>query len=564
MKVAWLHYGAINNVANGYASTLASARYRVLLPAARLNQWQHQVEFIELDTETDIEHIFEMLPEKVVVSKLLYHKPELLLELSKKVISLATRIKESDKTLIIDNCDYHFSHPVYGGYYKTMNILADIVVASTRSLAELIQAETGRKAVIISDPVENEKQIAEFSPPRQYGFFEGVKLKLFNDKALGEYASRLRVLWFGGAPNIDTLHNLIPALSELSTDVPIDLNLMTARNCGVEQLCVDVKTETDPAFVVRFTPWSVEALRVALKNCDVVILPSNTDDTKKLVKSPNRLVESLWAGRFVIAHPVPSYKKFDEWAWISEGLEAGLRWAIDNPDLVVTRIKAAQKYVNDYHSQDVIAREWEKTLEMESDPFDSELTITSHQHNSDSYIEKEPLLRLNLGCGDKILPGYINVDVAASRNGLKPDVICDLHDLTLFEDASAQEILSVHVVEHFWRWEVIDILKEWLRVLAPGGQMIIECPNLISACKEFLSDPDRASNPGPEGQRSMWVFYGDPSWQDPLMVHRWGYTPASLGKLLLEVGLIDIEQKPAVYKLREPRDMRIVGFKPKV
>ena len=64
------------------------------------------------------------------------------------------------------------------------------------------------------------------------------------------------------------------------------------------------------------------------------------------------------------------------------------------------------------------------------------------------------LKKLNLGCGDKILPGYVNVDVAASRRGLKPDVLCDLHKLTSFEDNTVDEILSVHVVEHFWRWEV--------------------------------------------------------------------------------------------------------------
>jgi predicted SAM-dependent methyltransferase len=55
-------------------------------------------------------------------------------------------------------------------------------------------------------------------------------------------------------------------------------------------------------------------------------------------------------------------------------------------------------------------------------------------------------IRFNLGCGDKILPGYINVDVAPSRRGLKPDVLCDLHQLTPFDNTSADEILAVHVV----------------------------------------------------------------------------------------------------------------------
>lgn len=170
--------------------------------------------------------------------------------------------------------------------------------------------------------------------------------------------------------------------------------------------------------------------------------------------------------------------------------------------------------------------------------------------------------KLNLGCGDKILPGYINVDVVESRLGFKPDVLCDLRQLTPFENDSVDEILSVHVVEHFWRWEVVDILKEWVRVLKPGGRMILECPNLLSAAHELLMNPDAASGPGSEGQRTMWVFYGDPKWKDPYMVHRWGYTPLSLARVMHEAGLVNLRQEPAQFKLREPRDMRVVGEKP--
>jgi ubiquinone/menaquinone biosynthesis C-methylase UbiE len=171
------------------------------------------------------------------------------------------------------------------------------------------------------------------------------------------------------------------------------------------------------------------------------------------------------------------------------------------------------------------------------------------------------MIKLNLGCGDKILDGFINVDVSNERAGKQPDVICDVRNLDKFSDNYADEILAVHVIEHFWRWEVIDILKEWIRVLKPNGKLILECPNLKSACEEFLKNPDLHSGPGPEGQRTMWVFYGDPRWTDPLMVHRWGYTPQSLANIMYEAGLRDLRQEPAQYKLREPRDMRITGIK---
>jgi len=170
-------------------------------------------------------------------------------------------------------------------------------------------------------------------------------------------------------------------------------------------------------------------------------------------------------------------------------------------------------------------------------------------------------MKLNLGCGDKILEGYVNIDVAPARAGRQPDVICDLHQLQ-FEDASADEVLAVHVVEHFWRWEVVEVLREWTRVLRRGAPMILECPNLQSACEQFLRDPEAFAGPGAEGQRTMWVFYGDPRWQDPLMVHRWGYTPRSLAKVMAQAGLAQIRQEPAQFKLREPRDMRLVGIKP--
>lgn len=176
--------------------------------------------------------------------------------------------------------------------------------------------------------------------------------------------------------------------------------------------------------------------------------------------------------------------------------------------------------------------------------------------------DSENSIRLNLGCGDKILEGYINVDIVESRAGRHPDVICDLRDLSHFESNYADEILAIHVVEHFWKWDVVDILREWTRVLRPGGKMILECPNLISAAEEFLKNPDSAALGGKEGQRSMWVFYGDPAWKDPLMIHRWGYTPRSLATVMHSAGLVDLRQEPAIFKLREPRDMRITGRKP--
>ena len=76
----------------------------------------------------------------------------------------------------------------------------------------------------------------------------------------------------------------------------------------------------------------------------------------------------------------------------------------------------------------------------------------------------------NLGCEDKILRGYANVDVVLERAGKLRAVICNICRIENFYDDSADQILVVQAVEHFWRWEAVEILPEWGRALKSGGR----------------------------------------------------------------------------------------------
>ena len=96
------------------------------------------------------------------------------------------------------------------------------------------------------------------------------------------------------------------------------------------------------------------------------------------------------------------------------------------------------------------------------------------------------MVKLNLGCGDKILPGYVNVDAASSRAGRQPDFVADIRDLRKIKSSIADEILAVHVIEHFYYWEVVPLLQSWRRLLKPDGKLILECPNLLYACQRLL------------------------------------------------------------------------------
>ncbi len=101
--------------------------------------------------------------------------------------------------------------------------------------------------------------------------------------------------------------------------------------------------------------------------------------------------------------------------------------------------------------------------------------------------------RLHVG-GHVRRPGWEILDVNAAPY---VDHICNAKELSIFSDNSFIELYASHVVEHFdYMAELGDTLKEWLRILAPGGRVYISVPDLdvlaaLFLCKDKLSADDR-------------------------------------------------------------------------
>ena len=56
------------------------------------------------------------------------------------------------------------------------------------------------------------------------------------------------------------------------------------------------------------------------------------------------------------------------------------------------------------------------------------------------------MTKLNLGCGDRKLHGFVNIDV---REDIKPDVVCDITAINSQYDNEVELIYACHVLEHF-------------------------------------------------------------------------------------------------------------------
>lgn len=87
---------------------------------------------------------------------------------------------------------------------------------------------------------------------------------------------------------------------------------------------------------------------------------------------------------------------------------------------------------------------------------------------------------LDLGFGgDPIIPSAIRMDLPAPRAHYAQDQPVQLGgsatDLYWFRDGVLDFIYSSHLLEDYAETE--DVLREWLRVLRPGGRLIIFCPD---------------------------------------------------------------------------------------
>lgn len=170
-------------------------------------------------------------------------------------------------------------------------------------------------------------------------------------------------------------------------------------------------------------------------------------------------------------------------------------------------------------------------------------------------------MRIHFGAGKKILPGFFNVDAIQAPDCAALDLVYEMRfengalvEPMPLQDGCAEELHAMHVVEHFYRYDVDAVLEEWKRVLQQGGKLVLELPNLEACARNLLA--------GARPQMCMFGIYGDESWKSPYMTHRFGYTPATLSALLAEHGFTKIQVlPPQTHKARVNRDMRLEAIR---
>lgn len=107
---------------------------------------------------------------------------------------------------------------------------------------------------------------------------------------------------------------------------------------------------------------------------------------------------------------------------------------------------------------------------------------------------------LNIGCGTRFHPEWVNIDFVAHHRTV---IQCDIRKGIAFPDNSFEGVYHCHVLEHIETDRAPDFLTENYRVLSSGGILRVVVPDLEKICRAYLESLDRS-------------LQGDQGWGDNL------------------------------------------------
>ena len=143
-------------------------------------------------------------------------------------------------------------------------------------------------------------------------------------------------------------------------------------------------------------------------------------------------------------------------------------------------------------------------------------------------------MKLNLGSGNDIQSDYLNIDF---RRG-EGRVFHDLSEPLPYGDGSVEEVRAMDIIEHFDRFKVMHVIKDWCRVLSPKGRMIIRTPDVANICERFYP---QAKIGKITWERLSSVIYGGQNYEGNF--HGVAFSFEWLSDLLSQYGMTDFSKR---------------------
>ena len=177
-------------------------------------------------------------------------------------------------------------------------------------------------------------------------------------------------------------------------------------------------------------------------------------------------------------------------------------------------------------------------------------------------------INLHLGCGGNNWPKWINIDnydydpKDTSRSGSHYDIKMDIRILDV-EDNTVDKIALVHTIEHFVRWETLNLLSHFYQKLKKNGELIVEMPDLDKCIEWYLKGESARHMQTPLGNLNMGFtqFYGNQWSEIDFETHRYVWTKNEFSKVLTDLGFTvkEIHNEKSTHE--KDRDMFVRALK---
>jgi len=138
---------------------------------------------------------------------------------------------------------------------------------------------------------------------------------------------------------------------------------------------------------------------------------------------------------------------------------------------------------------------------------------------------------IHLACGKRHIPGWIHVDVDDYPH---IDHRHSIDKLPMFVDDCADLVYASHVVAYWDRFQVQDVLKEWRRVLKPGGVLRLSTPDFEKVIEVYQKEHDLSLMFG--------FIHGRYETDDGVIYYRMIYDYPTLEKALLDAGFSSVRR----------------------
>ena len=296
--------------------TRASRRFRAIIPLKGMRKNDGQIEDLNKATRDDI----------IVLAK-------------DTSIKDAQFLLDNKVKFVFDICD-----DKWGSRKKklveTYNFLcknANLVITSTPTLANIIFRHTGKKAHVITDPVERERK-------------EPILLNIKEDTII-------KFAYYGAGKNFEVIdwNKIVNDLKRIHNK--IEIHVVIGR---VQKHLDKVKHLIEQKILYAYQ-WTYELQDQIVDDCHFVLIPIVSVNENISAKSPNRLIDGIQRGKLVLTNTgVDSYEPFRNFSYFVSDFNygQGLKYTINNRNEVLQNIKAGQLYIDQHHTPEIIGKKW--------------------------------------------------------------------------------------------------------------------------------------------------------------------------------------------------------------